>query len=120
MCLPGFLINAATLRSRGFSMWTKPQTWLRDEAPARLRALAQRVTSYVREQRTRLLLVAGVVVLAAALHTYFIARAPVDFDEPIYSTAAYRYADDIHRGDLGAILSDSFNGEHPALGKLLY
>jgi hypothetical protein len=85
-----------------------------------MRALAHRSLAYTREHRARLLLVAGVVLLAAALHTYFAVRAPVDFDEPIYTTAAYRYADDIHHGDIGAVLSDPFNAEHPALTKLLY
>jgi Dolichyl-phosphate-mannose-protein mannosyltransferase len=101
-------------------MWNRTLNWLRVEAPAQLRSLTQRAVSYAREHRTRLILVAGIVLLAAALHTYFAVRAPVDFDEPIYTTAAYRYADDIHRGDIGALLSDPFNAEHPALTKLLY
>lgn len=100
-------------------MWTQAQTWLRVQAPPQSRALAQRFISYVRDHRTHLLLVVGVVLLAATLHTYFVARAPVDFDEPIYSTAAYRYADDIHRRDIGAVFNDPYNAEHPALTKLL-
>jgi hypothetical protein len=63
--------------------------------------------------------VAGIVLLAAALHTYCDIRAPADFDEPIYSTAAYRYSDDIYRDDIRALLSDPFNAERLALTKLI-
>jgi len=66
----------------------------------------------------RLLLIAIIVLLAAALRGLAVARLPVDFDEPVYYGSGLAYAAAIRAGDLTAAADPA--PEHPALVKLLY
>jgi hypothetical protein len=68
----------------------------------------------------RLLLIAAIVLLAAALRECAVTRLPFDFDEPVYGEAAIRYADHIRSGDLAGLVNESYAAEHPGLVKLLY
>ena len=68
----------------------------------------------------RLLLIALIVLLAAALREWAARRLPVDFDEPTYFAAAAGYADALRAGDLGGLADHDTSPEHPGLVKLLY
>lgn len=68
----------------------------------------------------RLIITVFITIIAIALHGLFFLRAPVAVDEPIYTQTAYNYAQDFRNGNIGAILQDNFNPEHPVLTKLLF
>ena len=68
----------------------------------------------------RLLLVAIIVLLAAALREWAARRLPVDFDEPTYFAAAAGYADALRAGALTGPADHDASPEHPGLVKLLY
>ncbi len=65
-------------------------------------------------------LVAGIVVLGLLLRVWAAWQLPVDFDEPTYLEAGYKYAQLIQRGDLNGIINFSENSEHPPLVKIMY
>ena len=68
----------------------------------------------------RLLLVAVIVLLAAALREWAARRLPVDFDEPTYFAAAAGYADALRADALTGLADHDASPEHPGLVKLLY
>ncbi len=68
----------------------------------------------------RLLLIAMIVLLAAALREWAARRLPVDFDEPTYFAAAAGYADALRAGALAGLADHDTSPEHPGLVKLLY
>jgi hypothetical protein len=63
--------------------------------------------------------VAAVVLLAAGLRLWAVARLPVDFDEPVYTEGGLVYAAALRAGDLRLLQRDPAP-EHPGLVKLLY
>ena len=70
-------------------------------------------------RRVRWSVVAAVVLLAAGLRLWAVARLPVDFDEPVYTEGGLVYAAALRAGDLRLLQRDSAP-EHPGLVKLLY
>jgi hypothetical protein len=69
-------------------------------------------------KRTRLIV--GIVVLAACLRVWAAWQLPVDYDEPTYLDAGYKYAQLIQHGDISGIININENSEHPPLVKLIY
>jgi len=67
----------------------------------------------------KLALVLVIVLLAALLRGWAVARLPVDFDEPVYTEAGLVYAAAVGAGDLSLLRYDPAP-EHPGLVKLLY
>ena len=61
-----------------------------------------------------------VVLLAAALRLYAAQRLDVDYDEPVYLSAAVEYANAMRSGDLKMLAWSEHTYEHPALQKILY
>ena len=70
-------------------------------------------------RRVRWPVVAVVVLLAAGLRLWAVARLPVDFDEPVYSQSGLAYVAALRAGDLSLLRHDPAP-EHPGLVKLLY
>ena len=70
-------------------------------------------------RRVRWSVVAAVVLLAAGLRLWAVARLPVDFDEPVYTEGGLVYAAALRVGDLRLLQRDPAP-EHPGLVKLLY
>jgi hypothetical protein len=68
----------------------------------------------------RLVILIGIVLLAAILRGWAVMRLPTDFDEPVYQEVAFDYAEALRAGDLNAIVDYAGNREHPALVKVLY
>ena len=71
-------------------------------------------------RRVRWSVVAAVVLLAAGLRLWAVARLPVDFDEPTYFAAAAGYADALRAGETARLADVDTSPEHPGLVKLLY
>lgn len=71
-------------------------------------------------KRNRLAALIAVVLLAALLRGWAALRLPVDYDEPTYLEAAYRYARALEAGDLDGVIDNSATQEHPPLVKFLY
>lgn len=65
-------------------------------------------------------IIAGIVVLGLLLRVWAAWQLPVDFDEPTYLDAGYKYAQLIQKGDINGIINFSENYEHPPLVKLIY
>ncbi|MFH1184655.1 MAG: hypothetical protein V1755_06400 [Chloroflexota bacterium] len=61
-----------------------------------------------------------VVLLAAGLRLYAAQRLNVDYDEPVYLSAAVEYARAMRQGDLKMLAWSEHTYEHPALHKILY
>jgi hypothetical protein len=61
-----------------------------------------------------------VVLLAAGLRLYAAQRLDVDYDEPVYLSAAVEYAAAMRSGDLRMLAWSEHTYEHPALQKILY
>jgi hypothetical protein len=61
-----------------------------------------------------------VVLLAAALRLYAARRLDVDYDEPVYLSAAVEYARALRQGDFKMLAWSEHTYEHPALQKILY
>lgn len=61
-----------------------------------------------------------VALLAGALRLYAVQRLNVDYDEPVYLSAAVEYAQAMRRGDLKMLAWSEHTYEHPALQKILY
>lgn len=61
-----------------------------------------------------------VVLLAALLRAWAVWQLPLDYDEPIYLSAASDYAQQIAAGDVAGVVDYGGNREHPALVKLVY
>ena len=59
-----------------------------------------------------------IVLVAVVLRDIAVRRLPLDFDEPVYMTAAFVYAEAIRAGNL-ALLADDPSSEHPGLVKLV-
>ena len=66
----------------------------------------------------KLTLVLAIVLLAAVLRGWAVARLPVDFDEPVYTEAGLVYAAAVGAGDLSLVRYDP-PPEHPGLVTLL-
>jgi hypothetical protein len=64
--------------------------------------------------------VALIVLFSILLHFWTVWQLPVDFDEPVYLSAAKEYAQFIQNGDINGIVNYPENREHPALVKILY
>ncbi len=62
----------------------------------------------------------AVTLLALGLRLYAAARLNVDYDEPVYLSAAISYANYMRAGDLKMLAWNEKTYEHPALYKLLY
>ncbi|HNS51761.1 MAG TPA: two-component regulator propeller domain-containing protein [Anaerolineae bacterium] len=71
-------------------------------------------------KRSRLVALIAVVLLAALLRGWAALRLPVDYDEPTYLEAAFRYARALEAGDLAGVIDNSATQEHPPLVKFLY
>ncbi|MGD9029763.1 MAG: hypothetical protein PVG25_08100, partial [Anaerolineae bacterium] len=52
----------------------------------------------------RLVILIGIVLLAALLRGWAVMRLPTDFDEPVYQEVAFDYAEALRAGDLNAIV----------------
>ncbi len=61
-----------------------------------------------------------IVLISILLHAWTVWQLPVDFDEPVYLSAASDYADLIRAGNLKGVVNYPENREHPALIKLIY
>lgn len=70
--------------------------------------------------KKRLLLIAAIFLTALVLRAYAAATLPIDYDEPVYYTAARFYANLMQNDRLNEIPRIAFNYEHPVLAKLLY
>lgn len=70
--------------------------------------------------RSRISLVAMIVLLGFMLRGWAALQLPVDADEPVYMQAAYDYSQMMRTGDWKGILEYRQNLEHPPLVKLLY
>lgn len=68
----------------------------------------------------RYTLVAIVFVVALGLRLYAVPRLSVDYDEPVYLSAAVEYARDMRTGNLKMLAWSEHTYEHPALQKILY
>jgi hypothetical protein len=60
------------------------------------------------------------MLLAIFLRAWAVSLLPQDYDEPIYLSNAFSYADAIQSGDFDALLAYDYNPEHPAFVKLIY
>ncbi|MBN1139462.1 MAG: transcriptional regulator [Anaerolineae bacterium] len=70
--------------------------------------------------RTWLLALIGIVLVAALLRGWAVLRLPLDYDEPVYLRAGFDYARVLRAGDWNGVIDYAANREHPALVKLLY
>ena len=70
--------------------------------------------------RNRRFLIILVVVIALLLRLWASLGLSLDFDEPVYMTAAGDYARLIQQGDWQGVIDYPENNEHPPLMKLLY
>jgi len=61
-----------------------------------------------------------VVLLAGGVRIYAAQRLNVDYDEPVYLSAAVEYAKAMRGGDLKMLAWSEHTYEHPALQKILY
>ena len=66
------------------------------------------------------LLITVIVLAALVLRMYAAATLPIDYDEPVYYTAARFYANLFQNGRTEFIPVVDYNYEHPALAKLAY
>lgn len=64
--------------------------------------------------------VALVILVAGGLRLYAAQRLDVDYDEPVYLSAAIEYAQAMRSGDLKMLAWSEHTYEHPALQKILY
>ena len=70
--------------------------------------------------RRRVLIAAVVAFLALAARVHLANSGRIEYDEKDYARAAVQYATHIKSGDLGFIIQDDYNYEHPPLYKLIY
>ncbi len=68
----------------------------------------------------RLVAIAVVGLIALGLRLYAVPRLNVDYDEPVYLSAAVEYAQAMRTGDLKMLAWSEHTYEHPALQKILY
>lgn len=68
----------------------------------------------------QLLAIALVTLLACGLRIYAAQRLDVDYDEPVYLSAAVSYANYLRAGDFKMLAWNEHTYEHPALYKILY
>ncbi len=64
--------------------------------------------------------IAVVCLIALGLRLYAVPRLNVDYDEPVYLSAAVEYARAMRLGDLKMLAWSEHTYEHPALQKILY
>lgn len=69
-------------------------------------------------RRVGVAVVIFVVALSARMHLAYSGR--IEYDEATYARAAAQYANHLKSGDLGLIIQDDYNYEHPAFNKLVY
>jgi hypothetical protein len=74
----------------------------------------------LRKPHWHALAVLAITVLAFGLRMYAAARLNVDYDEPVYLSAAVSYARYMRLGDLKMLAWNEHTYEHPALYKILY
>src|SRR5512143_1082666 len=67
-----------------------------------------------------LLAVILIAILAGALRLYAVQRLNVDYDEPVYLSAAVEYSRAMRLGDFKMLAWSEHTYEHPALQKILY
>jgi hypothetical protein len=77
-------------------------------------------TTARKSNRTWLLVLVAVVLLAALLRGWASLRLPLDYDEPVYLQAGFEYARALRAGNWDGVIDYVANQEHPALVKLLY
>ena len=65
-------------------------------------------------------LIVGIVLVGLLLRIWTAWELPVDFDEPVYLDAGYKYAQLIQSGDINGIIDFNQNSEHPPLVKIIY
>jgi hypothetical protein len=70
--------------------------------------------------KSKWIYITAVVLGALFLRWYASLLLPIDYDEPVYYTAARYYADAIRTGQPEKIPGIPFNYEHPGLVKLVY
>jgi hypothetical protein len=73
-----------------------------------------------RPARTRRWAIPVIVLVGLLLRVWAAWQLPVDFDEPTYMDAGYKYAQMIQDGDINGIINFTENNEHPPLMKLIY
>lgn len=66
------------------------------------------------------LLITVIILTALVVRMYAAATLPIDYDEPVYYTAARFYANLLQKGQAETIPVIVFNYEHPVLAKLVY
>jgi hypothetical protein len=65
-------------------------------------------------------IVTAIVIVGLGLRVWAAWQLPVDFDEPTYIDAGYKYAQMIQAGDISGIINFNENSEHPPLVKIIY
>ncbi len=73
-----------------------------------------------RPRNRRRWIILSVVVVGFLLRVWAAWQLPVDFDEPTYLDAGYKYAQMIQAGDINAIIDYNGSSEHPPLVKIIY
>ena len=73
-----------------------------------------------RLKRTRRWIILSIVLVGLLIRVWAAWQLPVDFDEPTYMDAGYKYAQMIQKGDINGIINFNENIEHPPLMKLIY
>lgn len=69
-------------------------------------------------RRIGMAMIIFVLALSARLHLAYSGR--IEYDEKNYARAAVQYSNHLRGGDLGAIVREDYNYEHPPLNKLAY
>jgi len=76
------------------------------------------MTNKTRKRHTWVIV--GIVLLGLVLRLWAAWQLPVDFDEPVYMDAGYKYAQLIQAGNINGIIDFSESNEHPPLVKIIY
>lgn len=71
-------------------------------------------------KKTRHWIIPLIVLVGLLIRVWAAWQLPVDFDEPTYMDAGYKYAQMIKNGDINGIIDYGENNEHPPLMKLIY
>lgn len=70
--------------------------------------------------RRRAAVAVMIVLLAVSARVHLAYSGRIEYDEKNYARAAVQYSNYLKSGDLGLIIRDDYNYEHPPLNKLVY
>jgi 4-amino-4-deoxy-L-arabinose transferase-like glycosyltransferase len=70
--------------------------------------------------RQRVCMAALIFLLALSARVHLAYTGRIEYDEKDYAKAAVQYANHLKSGDLGFIIQDDYNYEHPVFNKLIY